>query len=232
MHRKDQTSVKIAALLLPIAFLNSPFLSSPGIRPSAQFPAVFHDSPPVQIAIWNRRPRRPLGTRGTCPIAPGLLGKRLIWHERPLFLWQGRGVELRVRDRATSQVIWRQALEAAQESAVYSGTIPLQPGKLYQWQVTGRSDNWHTFDMMPTAQRQTIAAELQSLERQQQSMGASPEAIALKKAEFFADQELWSDALQTVFEVNNPSTAFVEQQEAYVRSLCTVSSATVSIEGK
>jgi hypothetical protein len=50
--------------------------------------------------------------------------------------------------------------------------------------------------------------------------GQSVEDIAVAKAEIFVEKDLWSDALQVLYEVEKPSTAFVEQRQSYIQNLC------------
>lgn len=86
---------------------------------------------------------------------------------------------------------------------------------------------------MPADERDKIQVDLQTLEQKLRATGASPEEIALKKADYFINYKIkqeinkneplspWSDALQTLYEVENPSPSFVEQRQAYVASFCT-----------
>lgn len=50
--------------------------------------------------------------------------------------------------------------------------------------------------------------------------GASKEAIALEKAAYFAEQELWSDFLQVMFAVENPSPALAKFHDQISEQLC------------
>ncbi|ARV59864.1 hypothetical protein BZZ01_15600 [Nostocales cyanobacterium HT-58-2] len=190
--------------------------------------------------FWQRRPRHRLGARsGICPISPGLIETYVVWSDRPLFVWQGKGAQITVRDRQTQAVLWTQPLNATEQKIAYNGKEPLQPGKLYQWQLLGAESSssdrnqWTTFQIMPAEERDKIQADLQTLEQKLQSARASQEEIAQKKADYFLNYEIkhknnkndtsnaWSDALQTLFEVENPSPSFVKQRQAYVADFCT-----------
>ncbi|NJP10089.1 MAG: hypothetical protein HC866_11915 [Leptolyngbyaceae cyanobacterium RU_5_1] len=107
-----------------------------------------------------------------------------------MFIWKGKGVRLRVRDyNQRRTILWTQPV-TNQEQQRYTGQAALQPGQLYQWQISmveaapsRRSpvqENWETFRIMPADQRQDIAIALRTLEQPQ----ASPEMVALRKAEF------------------------------------------------
>ncbi len=181
--------------------------------------------------FWQRQPRRRNVIRGiVCPIAPGLIETLTLWHDRPLFLWQGQGNQIRVRDyNQRDQILWEQAV-TGQSAIAYAGSAALQPGQLYQWQVisidatpTNRPTpdrNWATFRMLSTEQRQDIDTALRSLEQQLQQQKASAEDSALSKANFFVDRGLWSDALQVISTVSNPSPQFAAQRSTYLKSLC------------
>lgn len=182
------------------------------------------------FAFWKRRPRTRLGVRsGVCMVSPGLIDKYTTWHDRPLFVWQGNGSQVNIRNRENKTVFWTQKINGTEQQVAYNGKDSLPPG-LYQWQVLGTNssvpNSWTTFEVMSTTERDTIKSELLSLEQQLQAKGASKEEIALKKAEYFGDRELWSDAVQTLYQVENPSASFVEQRRSYVASLCTTQSAT------
>ncbi|GAB1541031.1 hypothetical protein NUACC21_37000 [Scytonema sp. NUACC21] len=192
-------------------------------------------------SFWQRRPRHRLGARsGVCPIAPGLLETYVVWHERPLFIWHGEGTQISVRDRETQTVLWTQALKGSDRQMSYNGKEPLQPGKLYQWQLLGTKtsssdrNNWTTFQIMPATEREKIATDLQTLEQKLGASKASKEEIALKKADYFLNYNIkqevaqnneapnaWSDALQTLFEIENPSSSFIKERQGYVVGLCT-----------
>lgn len=191
-------------------------------------------------SFWQRRPRHRLGARsGICPVAPGLIETYVVWHDRPLFVWQGAGAQIGVRDRESQAVLWTQSLNATDRQIAYKGKEPLQPGKLYQWQLLGTEssssdrNHWTTFQVMSASDRDKIQADLQTLEQKLQATGASQEEMALRKADYFRNYKIkqeinkneasnpWSDALQTLYEVENPSPSFVEQRQAYVANFCT-----------
>jgi hypothetical protein len=191
-------------------------------------------------SIFQRRPRHRLGARsGICPISPGLLETYVVWHDRPLFVWQGRGAQIIVRDRQTQTVLWTQPLNGTDQKIAYNGKEPLQPGKLYQWQLLGiessSSDRnqWTTFQIMPASDRDKIQADLQTLEQKLRTTKVSQEEIVLQKADYFLNYKIkqenntneapnaWSDALQTLYEVENLSPSFVEQRQTYVADFCT-----------
>ena len=58
---------------------------------------------------------------------------------------------------------------------------------------------------MEAQKRDHITNDLTKLEERREKQGASAEKIALEKANYFAQQELWSDALREIYAVPNPS---------------------------
>ncbi|NJR50074.1 MAG: hypothetical protein HC780_11405 [Leptolyngbyaceae cyanobacterium CSU_1_3] len=204
-------------------------------QPDSQFFSQFFSQGIAQasgsrFAFWQRRPRTRLVSRSNaCPVSPGLLKTMTLWHDRPTFIWQGQGiVRVSLSDYETRKVLWMQAVNAPQQEVVYNGE-PLQPGKLYRWQIVGdkssqtyRSDSqvWYKFEVMATSEREQIKADLQKLEQSARVSRRSQEEQAIDQANYFADRELWSDALQVLQRVENPSATFAKQRQTYVANLC------------
>jgi hypothetical protein len=163
---------------------------------------LFSKKPPVEPRKGGSRPTDPI-----CMVSPDAPSKpRIVWSDRPLFLWKGRVQTIAVRPRDSEQDLWNQPATETQ-NITYQGE-PLQPGQTYEWVVN--SSTFVLFQIMETQQRNRITAELKTLENQLQTQGASIEAIALAKAKYFADSNLWSDALQQAYSVPNPSDGLKE----------------------
>ncbi|MGI2906018.1 hypothetical protein [Tolypothrix sp. VBCCA 56010] len=220
-------------------------VSSEIATPSSQNRQVIAQQLTTRVAsFWQTRPRKRNTSRSltsqVCAIAPGLLETYQVWSDRPLFLWQSQGknkdLQLILRDYETQEEVWTQKVNTADQKVLYSGKEPLKPGKRYQWQLSG-SQTWATFQIMPADQRNQIQLDLQALEQKLKANKASSEEIALKKADYFRNYEIkhkeekgifhpWSDALQTLYTVENPSPAFVKERETYIANLCTDSTVT------
>lgn len=185
-------------------------------------------------AIWKlvmKRDEPSLSSRdGVCVINPGLLGeKNVIWSDRPLFLWQGKVQNLEVRPYSLDtpysgqKVLWSQTVIAGSQSATYTGET-LQPGQTYDWQLVVVDSSPRrlrfTFQVMDAQSRDRITDELTAMETQLKSAGATPEAITLAKAKYFAERDLWSDALQEVYSVQNPSTELTKNTQELSSNLC------------
>jgi hypothetical protein len=190
--------------------------------------------------IWTlltAREQRNMASRGNlCPIT-GLLEKQnIIWSDRPLFLWQGTGIiEIKVYapfdPNTDEKVLWSQTVKTEDKKHQFSG-IPytgeqLQSGKSYDWELIyldkeGRQEttNKLTFQVMKSPERDRIATELNTLQTQLQAQGATAEEIALQRANYFAERDLWSDALQEIYSVPNPSAELMNNYNNLLTSVC------------
>lgn len=170
------------------------------------------------IAWWQAAP--PAGGRfggrrgdGVLAIAPSeVAGMNLIWHDLPLLIWKGEAGQIELNDEESGELIWRQAVSKADRLAAYSGAA-LQPGQSYEWslrdQVGGLSD-LVTFQVMAAEEREQIAVELAARAVSLKAEGATAEEIALQRANYFAERQLWADVLQEAFAVESPSAELAE----------------------
>lgn len=198
-------------------------------------------------SFWQRRPRtRNVSRSGLCAIAPGVIDTYIVWHEKPMFLWNYNGKpatgQIVVRDYDTQETLWQQNVDINTKKIAYGGAKPLEAGKLYQWKLSGNpSSPWITFKIMPTTERQKIATDLQAIEQKPKTATSqeSQEEIALQKANYFLDYKVthrtqqgtfspWSDALQVLNEVENPSANFIKQRDQFIVDAgCSSSQSTV-----
>lgn len=171
--------------------------------------------------IWRRltRNKRPGGGRGAiCEIAPVKLvdpnskeeGKIEIWSDRPLFLWsikKGTAKQIQLFMQGDEKPLWSRDIKAGETKVIYDGEV-LQPGQIYEWQLSAlvpflKKSSGVKFQVMESQKRDRITKELTGLE--ERLKGASQETIALEKADYFVQQELWSDALGELYSVPTPS---------------------------
>lgn len=144
-----------------------------------------------------------------------------VWSDRPLFLWQGgtpKRIELFVA--GSTESLWDSEIPEEATGILYDGE-PLQPGQTYEWRLTAPFPiKQPAFQIIEQQQRDRISAELTQLQAQLQD--ASEETIALEKANYFAKQELWADALQELYSVSNPSPALTAAiKEIQSHNFCT-----------
>ncbi len=178
-----------------------------------------------------KAPENRLITRGDelCPISPGNLGEQLIWSDRPLFIWQGEIPQSKVNLYSSSanfnyerdeELVWSQAIAANSVRITYSGE-PLQPGFIYDWEfVTAKKTYRSTFVVMTEEERQAITRDLAAIENQLTAEGKGNEEIAIAKADYLAQKQLWSDVLQQLYTIENPSLDLVSKTEDIEQYLC------------
>jgi hypothetical protein len=181
----------------------------------------------------QRRPRRRLGGRGdgrVCMISPGLLEQQnVIWSDRPLFVWNAPPEvtmqQLEVIDQ-TQRLVWEKSLAATEQTAQYEGQ-PLQLGQFYTWRLYWRVQDAqysadYTFQLMEADQRNQITADLQSLTRQLPASRSSTEAIISQQVDYLLNRSepLWSDALQMLYSIENPSAQTTQQIQTWISAAC------------
>ncbi|MDJ0590339.1 MAG: hypothetical protein QNJ72_10130 [Pleurocapsa sp. MO_226.B13] len=178
-----------------------------------------------------KSPENRLITRGTevCPISPGNLGEQVIWSDRPLFIWQGQAPQSTINLYSASvnfnykvdeQLLWSETIPPNTQTLAYAGE-KLQPGFTYDWEFITDSKTYRpTFILMEESKRQAIAADLARIEQQLQASGATEEDIAIAKADYFVNQQLWSDALQQLYIVDNSSANLKQKIKDIEQYLC------------
>ena len=163
-----------------------------------------------------------IGVRGgnICAIAPParLMGiGSAIWHDRPLFIWQGAAVRIELVASGSEEVLWSKNLTANDTTAVYQGEA-LQAAQRYEWRLYRSDKDFDIvlFRILPKQERDRITAQLNQL----QTEGDTAEQIALKRANYFAEQRLWADALQEIYAVPNPSDQLKKLGQEITNYLC------------
>ena len=190
-----------------------------------------------------KSPENRLITRGNelCPMSPGNIGEQVIWSDRPLFVWAGTTTESQIsvfspttnfNYEQDDQLIWTQTVAADSESVAYDGAA-LEPGLTYDWHLLNANKKYRlTFILMEQREREAIARELAALEEELQVTDASSEDIAIAKADYFVQRQLWSDALQELYAVKNPSPLLVNKTQAIANYLCQSSKKTEEISNR
>lgn len=178
----------------------------------------------IQRSLLNQEKDPPLGTRGgICAIAPlAVASNTTVWSDRPLFVWRGRTVveQVQVRLPGSNKPLWSQDIPSRTRRILYGGTEPLQPGRTYQWVILGLNKNpigELSFRVMAAPERDRIKADLKKLDEELKAKRATPEDAALQRANFFAQRQLWSDALQEAYSVQTPS----EELKTLIRNIST-----------
>ncbi|MEH2263295.1 DUF928 domain-containing protein [Nostoc sp.] len=213
-----------------IALSTAPVLSNQPIPTQPKQPqsfiswisqAIFKKEPPIRPHKGGSRPT--VGNpNDICMISPDEpKTTRVVWSDRPLFIWQGQVNKIVVLKNTRKK--WTQPVTETQNISTYTADEPLQPGETYEWRVffedsLSLSVN---FQVMEAQQRDRITADLQNLEKQLKAENKDPEAIALAKAKYFAENQLWSDALQQAYSVQFRSDE-LQKMIKNIDNLCNV----------
>jgi hypothetical protein len=211
-------------------------IAVPVIAQQPNKPQSSKASPPESASILEsilslfKSPENRLITRGdqVCPISPGNLGEQVIWSDRPLFIWQGKIPQSKINLYSSSanfnyeqdeQLLWTETVSPNSQTIAYAGK-PLQPGFTYDWEFISAGKTYRpTFILMAQSQRDAIAAELKARESKLKANGGTDEEQAIALADFFIARKLWSDALQQLYAVKNPSpnlTGKIQEIENYL----------------
>ncbi|MEQ8973787.1 MAG: hypothetical protein RIE73_25765 [Coleofasciculus sp. C1-SOL-03] len=185
----------------------------------------------IRQDLLNRRDDPPLGSRPVelCLITPEYRRNSVtLWQNRPLFVWQGKIGGIGIRQANSEQIIWRQPIAANDRQRVnrvnYTGE-PLEPGQAYHWVMFDQADDsqpirFIPFTVLDGKQRDRIRVRLIILAAQLREKGATTEEMALERANYFTKQQLWSDALQEVYRVDNPSPELETMMAELSTQLC------------
>jgi hypothetical protein len=189
----------LLAIFLPSQTPPQPPVDSPAINPNITWTILLSQAAPPAGAP-------PGGSRGPgdeiVPLLPGSISTE-TWSNRPLFLWQGvaRQIELIA---ANGSIVWNQRLAETARHCFYTDT-PL-PSGTYEWILYSPAKvavSRVAFRVMSPEKQARITADLAALETQLST--ASAEHIALQKANYFAERQLWSDVFREAFSVAHPS---------------------------
>lgn len=186
------------------------------------------------LTLFKKRKEPNLGSRGVCPVSPGLLeATNVIWSDRPLFLWLGIDLPLEIRlyspfdPKQEQSILWRQVFTTGSSVATFQGIQytqqPLESGKIYDWEIFNQSDKSklrRSFQVMSLKERDRITGELKNLEDQLRAEKATDEEIALERSYYFAQRNLWSDALQEMYSVQTPSPDLTMKVQELLSYLC------------
>ncbi|EDX78260.1 hypothetical protein MC7420_7998 [Coleofasciculus chthonoplastes PCC 7420] len=169
------------------------------------------------------------GSRGSvCPISPAYnpLAIPLVWSNRPLFMWQVKEGEqigkFELWQHVTQDVVWSKPVSSSETTLLYDGEA-LQSGERYYWVLFNENSvplYRLAFQMVDRQTRDRISSELMTIEAQLQEEGASAEAIAYAKAEYFVTRQMWADVLQQAYNVENPSIALTDFLEITRQQFC------------
>ncbi len=181
------------------------------------------DEPPIY---------QPGGARGSgqsaCPLAP--LAQKSnsdlpseIWNHRPIFVWKGTVEKIELYSEPEGNLIWEQTVEPKKNYLSYTGE-PLKSGATYQlyfYDVAEPEPGYPAtvdlqFKVVDPEKYEQITQELNKLQTEHQQKQSTPEEIALARAQYFADRQLWSDVIMESVLVENPPSSLKELLETEI----------------
>lgn len=221
------------ALELPTKFIAQNNKNEAQSKPNSTSKSGNRNS--ILESIWKllraKREQEPaLSSRSNiCEISPGLVGEiNVIYSDRPLFLWQGIVSSPKINlygpfsPEKEQEILWSQTLDSQTQHILY-GQKALEPGQIYDWEIIVNPDSSRrriSFQVMEKEKRDRISRELEELEKELTISGATVEEIILERANYFANQNLWSDAIQELFFLNSLSPTFSEKTKEIGKYLC------------
>jgi hypothetical protein len=175
----------------------------------------------MQTFNQRRRQREGIRRSGFCVLSPSVIETDVIWSDQPLFVWRGSAKQITLAQLGSSEPLWSQSIKPQTQQVRYSGEA-LQPGEIYQWALLGDSGTETSliFQVMDLTQRSQVETQLQTMVTQLSSSSVTAEAIALQQAQYFAEQNLWSDALQLLYLIDNPSPQTTDAIQQIEENLC------------
>lgn len=148
-----------------------------------------------------------------------------VWRDRPVFVWLGLAEEIQIALDGDS--VWGGTLmpQSGSTEAIrwlrYGAEQPLEPGQEYMWwmQWVGLSKTPDLyFEVVGGAERQAIDQDLMALT--QEYADESPETVALARAKYFADRNLWSDFWAELLSLEEPSPEVIGVMQETAQFLC------------
>lgn len=196
----------------PTASIAAQLSSHPPDTPNLNWTMLLSRIPPPA-------PRRFGGSRGEAgeiyAIAPSDVGWVNVWSSRPLFLWHGEIRQIEVMQADTKEMLWSQRLTPDDRHCQYKGKS-LEPGQAYEWVIYNLAKSpiaQIRFRMLSSKERDRITADLTALEARWAE--ASAETLALQRAHYFAERQLWTEVLREAFSVKNPSAELAQLRQEF-----------------
>jgi hypothetical protein len=229
----------LLSLIMVILLAKMPLISIAQSKPN-QPPKNQSNQPKKERSTWEAilaifDTKKPLGSKSVnCFISPGILEKVYItWNKQPVFIWQGGSTKSEIRLYSPydqEEAIWITTIEQKSSDQnfqyiSYTGQ-PLELDKIYDWEIYDSKDGTtdrRTFKLMGIDDYNRIKEELKNLEAQLKLQQLTEEQIVLEKVAYFTEKGLFSDALTTMYSIENPSPQFIDNRQNLLNSLCVAS---------
>jgi len=191
--------------------------------------------------------RRPAGSRDglLCLIPAGSNPENVssLWSRRLTFVWAEKFLDPSIQSRVeqivvvvpeSKTVVWSQSVAASEllpktdsspwrlEQLAFDGPA-LQAGRDYQWFALDKRQrplSSGRFQVMDLADQHAISQDLMTLNEAMVNQGATEEAIVMAKSFYFAERQLWPDAMQVALSIESPSPALGAFQSQLLEQIC------------
>lgn len=181
------------------------------------------------ISEWLKRPKPPFGGRGgDCLINVDRTTSQVVWHRRPMLIWQGKAGAIGLQQPNRPQAFWKQPrspiVGAGVQNLQYTGPL-LEFGQPYEWSsffssASPNRQSWVPFEMVSSDRYRQVEHDLKQLATQLRQQKASPEEVVWQRADYFSRQQLWADALQELFSVPQPSAELRQLRQHIQAETC------------
>lgn len=174
----------------------------------------------------RRRKEPPLISRGElCAVSPASKKESVtIWSTEPLLVWRGTAAQMELVNE-NGDPYWKRSIPSDIRSVTYAGKT-LEPGQTYVLRLYTRRSAYALpqvtvrLQVLDRQSRDTIAADLKSLEASLKNKGASAETIALHRANYFISKQLLADAVKEMYSVNAPSNQLKAVLQELPKEIC------------
>lgn len=164
------------------------------------------------------------GSRGRfCALTPMDIETGIkLWNDQPIFAWNGSITRLELRNHNGEALLWSRSVSQADRSIQYTDK-PLEAGETYTlWLYTSTSfipDYQVIFQLLNSEEKTEISQEIEQFESDLNTN--NNEEIALARFQYFADKQLWADAISQPFSVQNPSESLIQfRRESLPKQFC------------
>jgi hypothetical protein len=162
--------------------------------------------------------RRPGNSSVECSLIPNFKDSKAIkiWNRQPSFFRLKETGYITLKDHDTNAIVAKQSIVDFQKFSIDLRSIKPGEYRLLLTTDVAVQSSFTLIEMINETEHQKIEQALAKLEIKD----LDPESIALKRSEYFADQDLILDAIETLFKLDNPSATIIAHQNKLIESLC------------
>jgi hypothetical protein len=162
--------------------------------------------------------RRPGNSLVECSLIPNFKDSKAIkiWNRQPSFFQLKETGSVTLKDPDTDTIVIKKSIVNVQKFSIDLRSI--KPGE-YRLLLTtdiAVQSSFTLIEIMNETEYQKVKQALDQLDIKD----LDPESIALKRSEYFVDQDLIVDALETLFKLDNPSATIITHQDKLIERLC------------